>query len=213
MAAMEPDGNSRLANLVGAMSVGVADAVRDSVTESTGLDEVAATTLVALLDFLPGGSIRRLSQTVGLTHSGAVRVVGRLVDAGLVRREPGADGRLRELSLTRKGRSAAHRARAARAAAVERVLGPLGPADRATLTAVVEPIVRSLTAQRLEQRQAGQPPNAGALCRLCDFAACGRPQTCPAALTVGDRLGPTSPARLAAPADPAAPSHLATPGR
>jgi hypothetical protein len=45
-------------------------------------------------------------------------------------------------------------------------------------------LITTITRQRLEQRASGVAPAGGALCRMCDFAACGRPDgACPAAVT------------------------------
>ena len=176
--------DARLVNLVGALATGLTDAVNDGVTEVTGLDPAASTALIALLDFLPGGSVRRLSQVVGLTHSGAVRLLDRLVDAGLVARTTGVDARSRSITLTRAGRVLARRARSARQARIARIVDDVPQRDRAVLTQLCEGLIATITRQRLEQRAAHAPPTGGALCRLCDFAACGRPDgACPSAVT------------------------------
>ena len=83
------DDEFRLANLLAAAAVGLTDRLRELGSESDGLDSAAATALVALLDFSPHGSLRQLSQILGLTHSGAVRLVDRLQTIGLVTRDPG----------------------------------------------------------------------------------------------------------------------------
>ena len=96
-ATLKRSSDARLVNLVGALTTGLTDAINDAITAVTGLDPVASTALIALLDFLPGGSVRRLSQAVGLTHSGAVRLLDRLVAAGLVARGTGDDARSRSI--------------------------------------------------------------------------------------------------------------------
>lgn len=174
----------RLINLVGALATGLTDAALDAITAVTGLDAAASTTLIALLDFLPGGSVRTLSLAVGLTHSGAVRLVDRLVDAGLVTRGTGDDARSRAITLTPAGRRLARRVRSAREAAITGVMDDVPEHERALLTEVCERWISRITRQRLEQRAGDVTPAGGALCRLCDFAACGRPEgVCPAATT------------------------------
>jgi MarR family transcriptional repressor of emrRAB len=174
--------DARLVNLVGALTTGLTDAVHDAVTEVTGLDTAASTALIALLDFLPGGSVRTLSQVVGLTHSGAVRLVDRLVDVGLVARERGDDARARSIMLTPAGRRLARRARLAREAAITRILDDFPEHERTVLTELCERWISVITRQRLAQRAAHATPAGGALCRMCDFAACGRADgACPAA--------------------------------
>jgi DNA-binding MarR family transcriptional regulator len=177
---------ARLVNLLGAVAIGLGDAIDESVAGATSLDRAASTALVAMLDFTPAGSVRTLSQVVGLTHSGAVRLVDRLVAAGHVRREPGADARSRAISLTPSGRRTARAARRARQRALEQVVDGLPPHDQDALAVLAPQVVGRLTSLRLEQRAAGRAPAGGALCRLCDFTACGRAQrACPAQRTAG----------------------------
>lgn len=178
---MSNSNDARLVNLLGAISLAVGDAMDASVAAATGLDVAASTALVAMLDFTPAGSVRLLSQVVGLTHSGAVRLVDRLVEAGHVERRPGADARSRAISLTPSGRRVARRARRARERALGDITGQLTDAERASLSALAERLVEVVTMARLERRRRDEPMSSGALCRLCDFAACGRPVGhCPA---------------------------------
>jgi hypothetical protein len=117
----------------------------------------------------------------GLTHSGAVRLIDRLVDAGLVERGPGRDGRSLSIMLTANGRALSRKVTVARATAIEAALEGLGGDDRRALLALVGTLIANVTAQRLGAREHGDVP-AGWLCRLCDFASCGPPQgECPAA--------------------------------
>lgn len=178
--------DARLATLLGAAAVGLGDAVDDAVRGATGLDLAASTALVAMLDFTPAGSVRRLSGVLGLTHSGAVRLVDRLVTAGLVSRGPGADARSVALSLTDAGHRVALAARSAREAALQEVVAALPAARRVELAGAAEALVAQLTALRLARREAGRAAAGGALCRLCDFQACGRPDgACPAQQVTG----------------------------
>ena len=122
-----------------------------------------------------------LRSAIGLTHSGAVRLVDRLAESGLVERRPGQDGRSVAVMLTPRGRRVAERTMAARAAVIDELLDRLGPAERAALVPLLERLVGAVTERRLAARVAGRPPSGGWLCRLCDFDACGRPAgRCPA---------------------------------
>ncbi len=184
LARMGNSSRARTANLVAAAAVGLADAIAGSLRDVTDLDLTAATALVAMLDFTPAGTVGALGRVVGLTHSGAVRLADRLVTAGYVDRTAGGDARSRLLTLTPAGSAVAQRVRTTRQAATERVLHALSPAERQALTTLSELLVEGVTADRLRQRAAGQQPEGGALCRLCDFTACGRPRgACPAART------------------------------
>ena len=181
---MSRPSDARLANLLGALSTGLIDGVHEATSTAAHLDEAAAVALIALLDFSPRGSVETLSQVVGLTHSGTVRLVDRLVDAGYAARKPGRDARSRSPILTTTGATVARRLRSARERAIARHLATLTDNERATLTRLCERLVSAVTKQRLEQRRAGFTPPGGALCRMCDFAACGRDKgRCPVAAT------------------------------
>jgi MarR family transcriptional repressor of emrRAB len=176
------DDEFRLANLLAAAALGLTDRLEDLGSEVEGVDTAAAMALVALLDFSPHGSLRQLSQILGLTHSGTVRLVDRLAADGLVTREPGQDERSRAVALTKRGRRAALAIRARRHHAAASLLDGLSNRQHTQLSKICEVLVANLTRQRLEQRATGRPPAGGALCRLCDFIACGRPDgNCPAA--------------------------------
>lgn len=176
--------DSRLANLLAVAALGLTDRLHELGPQLAGVEDfTAATALVALLDFSPDGSLRQLSQILALTHSGAVRLVDRLEAAELVRREAGKDERSRAVVLTRKGRTAAMAMRAHRQSVTAGLLEGLSNRQRNELTSVCEILVANLTRQRLTQRADGHLPAGGAMCRWCDFEACGRPAgNCPAAL-------------------------------
>jgi len=179
---MSNSNDARLANLLAAAATGLVDAIEQSMADAAGLDGAAPAALVALLDFLPGGSVRDLSRVVGLTHSGAVRLVDRLVEAGYVARGRGADARSRTVRLTRSGRTTALRVRAAREQATRQTFAPLSAPQRDRLARSCEQLVGQLTELRLARRSTGEAPAGGALCRACDFTACGRSEGhCPAA--------------------------------
>jgi DNA-binding MarR family transcriptional regulator len=174
--------DARLANLLGALSTGLTDGMHEATSAAAQLDEAAAAALIALLDFSPRGPVQTLSQVLGLTHSGTVRLVDRLVNAGYVTRMPGRDARSRLPVLTTTGVTVAKRVRIAREGAIARTFGTLSDTERTSLTRLSERLVTAITKQRLEQRAAGVTPAGGALCRMCDFSVCGRDKgSCPAA--------------------------------
>ena len=178
----EPAPVQRLANLVGALATGVADGMQEAMCAAAGVDAASASALVALLDFCPGGSVQYLSSVVGLTHSGTVRLVDRLVDAGYVARVRGRDARSRSVTLTPPGTTLARRVRRARSRGIAQMLATLSEPERARLTELSEMLVGTLARERLVRRARGDVPAGGALCRTCDFAACGRDLgRCPAA--------------------------------
>jgi DNA-binding MarR family transcriptional regulator len=124
--------------------------------------------LTGLHGLAGGQSIDTLARTVGLSHSGAVRLTDRLAAEGLAERRVGADGRAVALHLTPEGRRAARLVLARREAAIEQVLAPLSSTERDTLARLQERLLGGLTLSRQERRR---------VCRLCDVEACGR--ACP----------------------------------
>ena len=180
---MEPR-DPRLINTVGAFALALADEIRGATEAVTGMTGAAPAALVALQQFLAGRTTEDVAQATGLTHSGAVRLIDRLVGAGLVERRPGRDGRSLAIVLTTKGRAVSRRVTAARATAIEAALGGLDRDDRSALLPLVQTLMATVTAGRLGARERGDEP-AGWLCRLCDFESCGRPQgECPTANAV-----------------------------
>lgn len=186
------DADRRLVNLLGALSLGLADAVTEATEAVCGLTDAAPAALVSMAESPPGRSIDDLRRLVGLTHSGAVRLVDRLVDAGYVERRTGRTGRFVSLALTRRGAAMARKVRLAREHAVAGVILSLDEQDRADLSRIADTLVTTVTRQRLARRDQGEEPAGGALCRLCDFRACGRPETaCPAAGTAIEHRAPS----------------------
>jgi MarR family transcriptional repressor of emrRAB len=178
--------DAHLANIVGALALALADRMRDATEEAAGQSATAPSALVALHEFLGHGTMDQLRLAIGLTPSGAVRLVDRLVQAGYVEREPGADKRSVALVLSPSGRTAARRVLRARSAALDGVLLGLSAAERTALTNITEKLLAAETRERLAGRDRGRVRSGGWLCRQCDFDACGRDQgMCPAAATAG----------------------------
>jgi MarR family transcriptional repressor of emrRAB len=185
---MRESRDTRLANLLGTVATGLTDVVSDLAADVGELDGTAATALVALHDFAPAGSVRMLSQVVGLTHAGGVRLVDRLDRAGYVERLPGVDARSISITLTSKGRSKARLIRKHRLTAITATMAGLTEQQRDQLTSTCELLITNLTNQRLAQRASGTPPASGALCRMCNFPACGRREgRCPAATAAAEQ--------------------------
>ena len=187
---MSESRDRRAANLVGALALAVVDRVRADGEAAAGQTAAGPAALVTLHHFLGGRSMDDLRSAVGLTPSGAVRLVDRLAAAGLVERRPGADGRSLALHLTARGRRAARRVLAARADSLARLVSVLDDRDRRALVEVTEKLVAALATQRLAERGRDREPAGGWLCRLCDVDACGRPDgRCPAASAAQEAMG------------------------
>jgi MarR family transcriptional repressor of emrRAB len=159
--------HARDANLLGALALALADRVQAAVARAGGRGPSAPAALVALHGHSAGASIDVLRRIVGLTHSGAVRLVDKLAADGLVERRPGADQRSVAIWLTPAGRRVARRILAQREAALETALADLPAGDRAAL-------VRA--AERLLPQLVDVPDAERRICRLCDTDACGRPR-------------------------------------
>jgi DNA-binding MarR family transcriptional regulator len=157
--------NARVANLVGAWSLAAAQAVQDATDGELGGSGSLAAALVTVALF-PGERVDALRRALGLSPSGVVRTVDRLVDAGLVERH-GGSGDAREVLLdpTRSGARVADRVLAARAKAVGCLLEPLATGERDELVRLLEKLLPALPDDRDDARR---------ICRLCDHPACER---------------------------------------
>src|SRR5919198_1758147 len=112
-----------VANLLGATAQLVDDAVREGIEREIHRTASAPAALVTIAHD-SGLSIDALRAALGLTHSGAVRLVDRLEHDGLVRRtRPG--GRAVGLSLTPAGRRILRRLEHARLVATAELLSAL----------------------------------------------------------------------------------------
>ena len=108
----------RQANLLGALALVITDQTAQAAAAAAGQSVSAAAALSALHHFLDRPTLDQLHKVLGLTPSGAVRLVDRLADAGLVTRGTGDDGRSRSVVLTDAGKRAARKAAPGFAASV-----------------------------------------------------------------------------------------------
>ncbi len=152
---------SRLENLVGAFSLTVADRLVDE-TNTRGLSASDHAALVTLLAH-PDRTVSWLGEVLGLSSSGATRLVDRLVGAGLATRTAASDSRERRLRLTAAGRRRAATAVRARHQTLASSIEVLTAAERDQLEHLLDRLVSDLTTAR-------QP--ALTTCRLCDRDAC-----------------------------------------
>lgn len=148
----------------------VADRLREATEEpGGGLAGPAPAALVTLAHY-PGQPVGRLAQTLGLTHSGAVRLADRMEAAGLVCRAPSGHGRTLALRLTEPGQRAASRVLARRQAAVDDLVRTLEARDAAVLERLAGDLLAAMTSGRASALQ---------LCRLCDEPLCMQGVGCP----------------------------------
>jgi DNA-binding MarR family transcriptional regulator len=169
------------ANVLGALALVLHDRFTVAIADAIGQTETGAATLSMLDNFLDEPRVGRLHQVLGLTPSGAVRLVDRLEAEGYLERGPGSDRRSTSLRLTPEGRKTAGRVAAARSDVLEHALSTLSPEQRQTLDALVSRILVGLI----------RGPGATRwMCRLCDADACGHDRgTCPVANAARESLG------------------------
>jgi DNA-binding MarR family transcriptional regulator len=161
------------ANVLGALALRLHDRMSAAVAEAAGEAESGATTLSWLAQFAAQPQVGLLHRMLGLTPSGAVRLVDRLEADGHLRRGPGADGRSTSVQLTAGGRRVARRVAAARLAVLSDALAVLDNDERETLDRLVSKVLVGLKRDRSATRF---------MCRLCDATACGHADgACPVA--------------------------------
>jgi DNA-binding MarR family transcriptional regulator len=174
-------GLDRCGNLLGALSLALVDRVSAAVAAATDQSDSAAAALSALHFFLERPTIDTMRQVLGLTSSGAVRMVDRLEQLGYVKRRPGDDARATFVVLTAAGRRAAERVARARAGELDPALAVLSPSERETLEHLIGRVLAGMI----------RPPGAVKwTCRLCDTEVCGRDRgLCPVANAAIERYG------------------------
>lgn len=165
--------DDRAANLIAALVVGLADAL-DETTKRAGAHGATGASALTTILFNPGARIDQLSPVLGITGSGTVRLVDRLVADGLVERRPGRDRRSVALSLTTAGEAMAKEIVAARREVLRRVLEPLGDQLWQAFAAAAERALAGLAVDR---------ERADRICRLCDYVACPQ-ERCPVEMAV-----------------------------
>lgn len=174
----------RTANVLGALAGTVTDQATAAMLAAAELPSKGSSSSVAALaaiaEFLGAPTVDQLRRVLGLTPSGAVRLVDRLESDGLVSRGPGADGRSRAVALTERGRSTATSATRARRDVLEAMLGGFTPDELETLHGMLGRMMRNAVYAK----------SGGAwICRMCDLAACGRAQgRCPAVNAAMERF-------------------------
>lgn len=154
--------DERTLNLLGALALGLVDALSAVVESNTGHGGESPGALVTL-GVEPGISINMLRQILNLSHPGTVRLVDRLEADGLVERHPGADGRTVALFLTKAGQERRQTILAERRHQLHLTFDCLTSAERKQLTRLLEKMLAAMTTSELK---------AYAICRLCEEEVC-----------------------------------------
>jgi MarR family transcriptional regulator, negative regulator of the multidrug operon emrRAB len=156
-----PHISHRLENLLGAVSVAVMDRNPQNPNSAA---------LVSLY-WNDGLSVDNLARIVLLSQPGTVRLVDRLVAAGLVRRATShTDRRVRLLHLTARGKHRCEQILSERTTQLASVVADLDPETARSLEYALEIVLGRLTMDTTSSCQ---------ICRLCDETACGAPTNCP----------------------------------
>jgi MarR family transcriptional regulator, negative regulator of the multidrug operon emrRAB len=176
----------RAANLLGALAVGLVDAMNGAVQRSLECSEAGVAALL-WIHRAPGLRNEELSDLLGMCPSSAGRLVSRLVAEGLVLREadPG-DGRAIRLRTSELG------ARRALMAAIAR-----GEVTRSLVEGLPGVLIPRLVriAERLLTAMADGPRTGLRICRFCHWAACRNDETapCPVVLATTTPRCPSGP--------------------
>jgi len=154
-------------NVIGALALALADDIIRS-TERNAPEIGPAAAALTLIGHEPGLSINELRAGVGLSHPGAVRLVDRMVEAGMVARLPAKhDRRAVALTLTPGGQAACDAIMAGRNGALVKGLAALDKDERHTLGLLASKMLRTILRDENHAYQ---------ICRLCDFGRC---EDCP----------------------------------
>ncbi|MGH2874511.1 MAG: MarR family winged helix-turn-helix transcriptional regulator [Solirubrobacteraceae bacterium] len=124
--------------------------------------------------------VGELGEVLGLTGSGAVRLVDRLEHDGLILRQA-RQGRSVSVRLSARGRRRAEQLRQRRLAAIEQLLGSLSAGERDQLTGLLDKLLHNAGLD------AG---TARTVCRFCDHRRCDR-DICPVGRSLRARKEPS----------------------
>jgi DNA-binding MarR family transcriptional regulator len=168
--------------------VGVLVTIVDAkVTEAAG--GIGSSEVGALLTCLSFGEmgVGELGQVLGLTGSGAVRLVDRLEHDGLIIRQA-RQGRSVSVRLSARGRQRAEKVRQRRLGAIEEIVGSLPVDERRQLAELLDKLLHSAGLDAATART---------VCRFCDHRRCDG-EVCPVGRSLRARNEPSARARCGA---------------
>jgi DNA-binding MarR family transcriptional regulator len=163
-----------IANLLGALSLAVMDRIEQGARDIVGRGGETPAALI-VIGYGPGMTNDKLRRILGLSHSGTVRLVDRLVSDQLVERRPGKDGREVALYLTATGAATRTELMASRITAVTSLLDVLSPAEAKRLGALMRELLARQDTSELDRFT---------ICRMCDDSVC---TNCPLPTTKNKR--------------------------
>ena len=166
-------GLDRLANVLGATAITLGDRIfgEDGVAAlPPPADHPSAAATLALLNWVPRIPQGRLAYCLGLSQPATVRLIDRLEQARLVRRQRQVRRRQIWIEVTQQGRLLAQHLAGRRQQAMRAIVDKLSAGDQAALAALLERLAVVL----LESKE-----HVMRVCRLCDARACGTDDDCP----------------------------------
>ncbi|WP_025562940.1 MarR family transcriptional regulator [Psychromonas sp. SP041] len=162
------------ANLLGAFASMISTRIEQGITDLGGHSLSHETALVTIYNH-PNESIGVLSKVLGLTHSGAVRLINTLEKEQLVQRyKCENDARAIVLRVTNTGQERAKEVLRVREQVTTQVLNLLTIEQQEVLVPMLESVLGSFTEGQQGARR---------LCRMCNEQVC-RPQGCPVEIAV-----------------------------
>jgi DNA-binding MarR family transcriptional regulator len=165
--------NPRSSNLLGAFVISVYDQMVQRIETEESISPQAASALV-VIGFNQGRSVDFLSGALQLSHSGCVRLVDKLQEAGFVDRREGQDRRVVELYLTPAGHERMQGILRTRRRYLDGLLKSLSAKEVKQFTDQIEHMLFEITTG---------DEHAEAMCRFCDEDVCPQ-NTCPITLAV-----------------------------
>lgn len=154
--------SDRVANLLGAVGLAVADRIEEAARAVLNHAGETPAALV-VIGYGLGPSNDQLKRVLGLSHPGTVRLVDRLVGDGLVERRQGQDKRAIALFLTGRGAELREELLVQRLTALGPLLLPLTSDEQAEFSRLLEKMLLALGTTDAERCT---------VCRLCDDRAC-----------------------------------------
>ena len=155
--------DSKIENVFGALALAVTDALQRN-AQGEAPEPGVATAAITLMAHVPGLSIEKLRRALSLSHSGAVRLVDRLVADGLaVRVAAPDDGRAVALRLTGLGETSCAAILSARQDGLASALAILSAEELRQFGELAAKILRGLV---------GSEDHAYRFCRLCNNTIC-----------------------------------------
>jgi MarR family transcriptional regulator, negative regulator of the multidrug operon emrRAB len=169
---------ARTVNLLGALALGLADAV-EAVARDQAREGGPAGAALCAVAHEPGLSIEQLRRALGLSHPGAVRLIDRLAAEGAVERRASRDKRTVALHLTQSGGRRVRKLLAERHRALAAALAPLSLRERGVLDRLLAKMLHALPTD---------DAHALAICRFCEGDAC---DPCPVGEGLAEKAGQT----------------------